>query len=118
MAPLAYAQMQIVAEAVVATGGFDDARPAAYARSTTFNTVMGAVRFGVNGEWAEPRVLQVQFQRISGHAIDQFQNGSRQIVVTPPNFTSGEVRFPYAEALSAEQGDGYNSKKISDVKRF
>jgi len=103
MAPLAYAQMQVVAQAVRATGGFDDARLAAYARSTTFNTVMGAVRFGVNGEWAEPRVLQVQFQGISGHAVDQFQNGSRQIVVTPPNFTSGEVRFPYAEALSAEQ---------------
>jgi branched-chain amino acid transport system substrate-binding protein len=102
MAPLAYAQMQVVAQAVEATGGFDDARLAAYARSTTFNTVMGAVRFGVNGEWAEPRVLQVQFRGISGHAVDQFQNGSRQIVVTPPNFTSGEVRFPYAEALSAE----------------
>ena len=115
MAPLAYAQMQVVAQAVRATGGFDDARLAAYARSTTFNTVMGAVRFGVNGEWAEPRVLQVQFQGISGHAVDQFQNGSRQIVVTPPNFTSGEVRFPYAEALSAEQGDGHNSTHRREV---
>jgi branched-chain amino acid transport system substrate-binding protein len=102
MAPLAYAQMQVVAQAVEATGGFDDASLSVYARSTTFNTVMGAVRFGVNGEWAEPRVLQVQFQGISGHEVDQFQSGSRQIVVTPPNFTSGEVRFPYAEALSAE----------------
>lgn len=102
MAPLAYAQMQVVAEAVEATGGFDDERLAAYARSTTFHTVIGAVRFAVGGEWAEPRVLQVQFQGISGHAVDQFRNGSRQIVVTPPHFTSGEVRFPYAEALSPE----------------
>jgi hypothetical protein len=73
---------------------------------------MGAVRFGVNSEWAEPRVLQVQFQGISGHAVDQFQNGSRQIVVTPRNFTSGDVRFPCAEALSAEQGDSQNSKGL------
>ena len=105
MAPLAYAQMQVVAQAVGATGGFDDARLGAYARSTTFNTVMGPIRFGVNGEWAEPRVLQVQFQGISGHAVDQFQNGSRQIVVTPPDFTSGGLSFPYSEARSVEQRD-------------
>jgi branched-chain amino acid transport system substrate-binding protein len=99
MAPLAYAQMQVVAQAVEATGGFDDARLGAHTRSTTFDTVMGAVKFGVNGEWAEPRVLQVQFQGITGHGVDQFQTGSRQIVVSPPDFASGELRFPYAEAL-------------------
>jgi branched-chain amino acid transport system substrate-binding protein len=99
MAPLAYAQLQVVAQAVEATGGFDDDRLAAYARSTTFDTVMGEVKFGVNGEWAEPRVLQVQFQGITGHGVDQFQTGSRQIVVTPPGFASGALRFPYAEAL-------------------
>jgi branched-chain amino acid transport system substrate-binding protein len=96
MAPLAYAQMQVVAQAVEATGGFDDASLSAYTRSSTFHTVMGAMRFGVNGEWAEPRVLQVQFQGIRGHEVDQFQNGSRQIVVSPPDFISGGFDFPYA----------------------
>jgi branched-chain amino acid transport system substrate-binding protein len=99
MALLAYAQMQVVAQAVEATGGFDDACLATHTRSTTFDTVMGAITFGVNGEWAEPRVLQVQFQGITGHGVDQFQTGSRQIVVSPPDFASGELRFPYAEAL-------------------
>jgi branched-chain amino acid transport system substrate-binding protein len=99
MAPLAYAQLQVVAQAVEATGGFDDAPLAAYARSTTFDTVMGPVSFGVNGEWAEPRVLQVQFQGITGDGVDQFQTGSRQVVVSPPDFASGELRFPYAESL-------------------
>jgi len=102
MAPLAYAQLQVVAQAVEATGGLDDARLAAYARSTAFDTVMGPVTFGVKGEWAEPRVLQVQFQGISGHDVEQFRNGSRQIVVSPPDFTSGTVHFPYAEALRAD----------------
>jgi branched-chain amino acid transport system substrate-binding protein len=95
MAPLAFAQMQVVAQAVEATGGFDDARLGAHTRSTTFDTVMGAVKFGMNGEWAQPRVLQVQFQGITGHGVDQFQTGSRQIVVSPPDFASGELRFPY-----------------------
>jgi branched-chain amino acid transport system substrate-binding protein len=99
MAPLAYAQLQVVAQAVEAAGGFDDSSLAAYARSTIFNTVMGAVKFGVNGEWVEPRVLQVQFQGIAGHGVDQFQTGSRQIAVSPPDFASGELRFPYAKAL-------------------
>src|SRR6202158_3282613 len=93
MAPLAYAQLQVVAQAVETTGGFDDTRLSSYARDTTFDTVMGTVKFGANGEWAEPRVLQVQFQGISGPEVDQFQSGSRQIVVTPPNFASGEVSF-------------------------
>jgi branched-chain amino acid transport system substrate-binding protein len=94
MAPLAYAQMQVVAQSVEATGGFDDASLSAYARGATFRTVMGDIRFGANGEWAEPRVLQVQFQGISGHDVEQFRNGSRQIVVSPPNLTSGRLRFP------------------------
>jgi branched-chain amino acid transport system substrate-binding protein len=101
MAPLAYAQMQVVAQAVEATGGFDDTSLSAYTRGATFHTVMGDIRFGVNGEWAEPRVLQVQFQGISGHDVSQFRNGSRQIVVSPLNFASGKLRYPYAEAISA-----------------
>ncbi|MGW3728799.1 amino acid ABC transporter substrate-binding protein [Streptomyces sp. NPDC000851] len=102
MAPLAYAQMQVVAQAVEATDGFDDASLSAYAREATFPTVMGDVRFGAKGEWSEPRVLQVQFQGVSGHEVGQFRNGSRQIVVSPPESSSGKLIFPYAEALTAE----------------
>ncbi len=95
VAPLAYAQLQVIEHAVNATGGFDDARLSEHARSATFDTVMGLVRFGVKGEWAEQRVLQVQFQGIVGHEASQFQNGSRQVVVSPPNFASGALGFPY-----------------------
>ena len=102
MAPLAYAQMQVVAQAVKATGGLDDARLSKYARATAFDTVMGTVQFGANGEWVKPRVLQVQFQGISGAEVGQFQDGSRQIVVSPPQFSSGELHFPYADALSSD----------------
>jgi branched-chain amino acid transport system substrate-binding protein len=98
-APLAYAQMQVLAQAVQATGSLDDAALSAYAREATFDTVMGAVRFGANGEWAEPRVLQVQFQGIAGHAIDPFRNGSHQIVVAPAGQASGRLRYPYAAAM-------------------
>ncbi|MGM4920379.1 amino acid ABC transporter substrate-binding protein [Tardiphaga sp. 813_E8_N1_3] len=99
MAPLAYAQMQVVAQAVAAVGSLDDALLSTFARTATFNTVMGDVIFGKNGEWAHPRVLQVQFQGIDGHETKQFKDGSKQAVVTPHGLASGKLIFPYADAL-------------------
>ncbi|KWT72978.1 Branched-chain amino acid ABC transporter, amino acid-binding protein [Hyphomicrobium sulfonivorans] len=99
MAPLAYAQMQVVAQAVEATGGVDDTILSNYASEATFDTVMGNIKFGKNGEWAHPRVLQVQFRGISGDGVDQFKDGSRQVVVSPGKLASGQLIFPYGEAL-------------------
>jgi branched-chain amino acid transport system substrate-binding protein len=99
MAPLAYAQMQVVAQAVEATGSLDDDALSAFTRDAAFNTVMGDVRFGKNGEWAHPRVLQVQFQGIDGHEPDQFMDGSRQVVVAPSAMVSGQLIFPYGGVL-------------------
>ncbi|MNL81251.1 hypothetical protein D3C87_2083060 [compost metagenome] len=79
-----------------ATGGFDDERLSTYAREATFQTVMGPVRFGARGEWQEPRVLQVQFQDIEGNGIAQFAAGSRQVVLSPPGFAAGSLRYPFA----------------------
>jgi branched-chain amino acid transport system substrate-binding protein len=101
MAPLAYAQMQVIAQAVKATGSLEDVRLSSYAREATFDTVVGPVKFGVNGEWVEPRILQVQFQGITGNGVEQFRNGSRQIVVAPSGVSSGKLIYPYAKALQA-----------------
>lgn len=97
-APLAYAQMQVLEQAVQATQGLDDGRLGAHARSATFDTVMGPVRFGPGGEWAVPRVLQVQFHGIAGHALGEFQGGAGQAVVWPPELVSGPLIYPYAAA--------------------
>ena len=99
MAPLAYAQMQVVAQAVAAIGSLDDAALSAFTKGATFKTVMGDVKFGRNGEWAQPRVLQVQFQGIASHEADQFKDGSKQVVVAPGTMASGRLIYPYREAL-------------------
>jgi branched-chain amino acid transport system substrate-binding protein len=99
MAPLAYAQMQVVADAVKVTGSLEDAKMAEYARKATFHTVMGAIEFGNNGEWSRPRVVQVQFQGIVGTDIEQFRDGSRQTIVWPPELASGQLQFPYAQNI-------------------
>ncbi len=99
MAPLAFAQMQVIAEAIEATGGLDDVILSTFTSEATFNTVMGDVQFGKNGEWAQPRVLQVQFRGIAGHEASQFKDGSRQVVVSPSGLASGELIFPFADVL-------------------
>jgi branched-chain amino acid transport system substrate-binding protein len=99
MAPLAYAQLQVLAQSVQAVGVLDDASLSDYARQATFQTVMGEVKFGKNGEWERPRVVQVQFQGIVNHDVEQFKDGSKQIVVTPAEFASGKLIFPYSNAL-------------------
>jgi branched-chain amino acid transport system substrate-binding protein len=96
MAPLAYAQMQVVAQS---TGSLADAALIAYARTATFQTVLGDVTFGSDGEWRQPRVLQVQFQNIVGDDAQQFKDGSRQVVVSPGAMASGPLIFPYALAV-------------------
>ncbi len=97
-APLAYAQMQVLEQAVQATQSLDDERLGAFTRAATFDTVMGPIQFGPGGEWSAPRVLQVQFQAITGHALGQFQGGAGQAVVWPAQLASGPLVYPYAAA--------------------
>ena len=98
MAPLAYAQMQVVEQAIEQTGSLDDAALSDHARTTAFSTVMGHITFGGRGEWVSPRVAQVQFQGVEGHSVDQFRDGTRQIVVAPSDLSSGSLIYPFARA--------------------
>jgi branched-chain amino acid transport system substrate-binding protein len=98
IAPWGYAQLQVLAAAITAVKGIDDDKLADYIRATTFKTVVGDVKFGRQGEWEQARVLQVQFQHIKGNDIGQFRDTSTQVVVTPPEYKSGDVIYPYANA--------------------
>ena len=100
MAPEAYAQMQVLQQAVEATKGFDDGKLADYIRANTFKTVMGDVKFGAKGEWAESRVLQVQFRNVKGNDPTQFKGIDTQVVVDPPAYESGKLIYPYEKAKS------------------
>ena len=98
MAPWGYAYLQVLGQAVEATKSLDDDKLADYVRNNTFQTVVGDVKFGKGGEWAQSRVLQVQFQRIKGNAIDQFRDIATQVVVAPDPYKSGSVIYPYEKA--------------------
>ena len=98
MAPWGYAYLQVLGQAVEATKSLDDDKLADYVRTTTFTTVVGDVKFGKGGEWAQSRVLQVQFQHIKGNAVDQFRDIATQVVVAPDPYKSGSVIYPYEKA--------------------
>jgi branched-chain amino acid transport system substrate-binding protein len=98
MPPYAYAYLQVVGEAVEATKGLDQDKLAAYMHEHTFKTVAGDIKFGENGEWAEARVLQVQFQGVKGNDVEQFKNPETQVIVAPQKYVSGKVRYPYTDA--------------------
>jgi branched-chain amino acid transport system substrate-binding protein len=98
MAPQSYAQMQVLAQAVTATKSLNDDKLADYIRSNTFKTVLGDVKFGKGGEWAEPRVLQIQFHDVKGNDVEQFRTMNTQTVLTPKEYNSGNVIYPYEKA--------------------
>ena len=98
VAPLAYAQMQVLEQAIRAVGSIDDAALADYTREATFDTVVGNVTFGEGGGWAQPRVLTVQFQNITSNNISEFKRPNTQAVVYPSETASGIVIYPYAKA--------------------
>jgi branched-chain amino acid transport system substrate-binding protein len=98
MAPEAYAQMQVLEQAVKATKSLDDQKLADYIRVSTFTTVLGDVKFGKGGEWAQSRVLFVQFRDIKNNDPMQFKGVDTQVVVSPPEYASGSLVYPYEKA--------------------
>lgn len=101
MAPWSYAQLQVLQQAVTATESLDDAKLGDYIRANTFKTVLGDVRFGSDGELAQPRTLQVQFRNVKTNDVVQFKDISTQVVVAPTEYESGKLIYPYEKALAS-----------------
>jgi branched-chain amino acid transport system substrate-binding protein len=97
VAPMAYAQLQIVEQAITATESHDDSRLAAYTRDAVFHTVVGNIKFGKGGGWTEPRVLTVQYQNLTDNSIAQFKDAKTQVVLMPENLSSGNLIYPYSK---------------------
>jgi branched-chain amino acid transport system substrate-binding protein len=98
VAPQAYAQMQVVEQAIVGTNSLDDNKLSEFTRKSLFKTVVGDVKFGDGGNWSEARVLQVQFQNIQRGDLSDFKNPGTQVVVWPPDLASGSLIYPYVDA--------------------
>jgi branched-chain amino acid transport system substrate-binding protein len=97
-APFGYAAGQVLAKAVEETKSTDHDKLAAYIRGNTFQTVVGDVAFGKDGEWAKSRQLFTQFQNVAPNDLEQFRAGSKQVILWPAEYKTGTMIYPYSEA--------------------
>jgi branched-chain amino acid transport system substrate-binding protein len=96
--PFGYAAGQVLAKAVEQTKSLHPDELAEYIRSHHFETVVGDVEFGTNGEWKTERMVLTQFQHVSADDIEQFAKAEVQPIVWPPQYKTGDILSPGADA--------------------
>jgi len=94
-----YTYVQILGDAIKGANSIDDDKLAAYLKSHSFDTIMGPVKFGNKGEWAESRMLTVQYHDIKPDVdMKTWAGMSYQTVLHPKNLETGKLIFPYEKA--------------------
>lgn len=71
LAPQAYAQLQVLEQAIEGTGSLNDAKLIGHTHEVVFKTVLGDLKFDRNGECAAPQMVQIQYQQVTTHDIEQ-----------------------------------------------
>jgi branched-chain amino acid transport system substrate-binding protein len=95
-----YAYLQVLGDAVTGAKSIDDDKLADYMRNHEFKTIMADIKFGKKGEWTKSGMMQVQYHDITDAAnLDTWRGMSYQTVLTPPEQKTGNVIYPYANAL-------------------
>src|ERR1700722_12631485 len=96
--PFGYAAGQALAQAVEGTKSLDHAKIADYLHSHAVHTVVGDIEYNKAGEWAKQRNVFTQFQNVAAGNLDQFRDGSVQPILWPPQYKTGTMIYPYANA--------------------
>jgi branched-chain amino acid transport system substrate-binding protein len=93
-----YAYLEVLQRGVEGAKSIKDDDIANYLRSNTVKTIMGDIKFGKGGEWAESAMLQVQYHDIKSGELDQFRGMETQTVLTPPQYKTGNAIYPFEKA--------------------
>ena len=96
--PFAYGAGQVLAQAVTETKSLDHDKLAAYMHKASFKTVAGDFSFAKDGEWSKARQVWTQVQNAQPNNLDQFRDGKVQPILWPPEFKTGTMIYPYADA--------------------
>jgi branched-chain amino acid transport system substrate-binding protein len=89
--PFAYANLQVLGDAVEGAKSLDQTKLADYIRSHSFNTIVGEISFGKDGEWSAARP-EVGSQDIQGTDLDS--SGYQDRVIWSPRRSNGRDRRP------------------------
>ena len=98
VAPWAYADLQVLSQAVEATKSLDGDKLGPYMHATTFNTIIGDVAFGPGGEWAQPRQFMIQYQDVKTNTVEEFTGTKKLVIVAPVALKSGDLIYPFQNA--------------------
>jgi branched-chain amino acid transport system substrate-binding protein len=96
--PFNYAIGQMLEQAITATKSLDQKALADYLHKNEMRTIVGPIRFGPDGEWANPRVVQAQFRGVVDKNMEQFRQPGKQVVLYPEQFKTGEIVAPFEKA--------------------
>ncbi len=96
--PFNYAIGQMLEQAVTATKSLNHKALADYIRKTEMKTIVGPIRYGPDGEWVSPRVVQAQFRGVVDKNMDQFRQVGKQVVLYPPDYATGQIIAPFEKA--------------------
>jgi len=96
--PFNYAIGQMLEQAVTATKSLDHKVLADYIRKNEMKTIVGPIRYGPDGEWANPRVVQMQFRGVVDKNVEQFRDPKKYVILYPDQFKNGEIIAPFEKA--------------------
>jgi branched-chain amino acid transport system substrate-binding protein len=96
--PFNYAIGQMLEQAVGATKSLDHKKLADYLHKNEMKTIVGPIKYGPDGEWANARVVQAQFRGVADKNMDQFRQTGKQVVLYPDAYKTGEVVAPFEKA--------------------
>jgi len=96
--PFAYSELQVLGQAIEASKTLDNDKLAEYMHSHPFHTIEGDLAFGPDGEWTEGRPIWVQYHDIKGHDVEQFREPKTVTILSPPQYKTGDLAYPYTEA--------------------
>jgi len=96
--PFNYAIGQILEQAIAATRSLDQKLLARHLHGHEFNTIVGPISWGPDGERARPAVPMIQFRNVADKNVEQFRQTGKQVILHPPQFKSGDPVVPYEKA--------------------
>src|SRR5437762_568803 len=96
--PFNYAIGQTLEQAIAATQSIDDKKLAGWLHANEVKSIVGAIRWDKNGEWAKPRVVQAQFRGVVDKDVEQFRQPGKQVVIYPSEYKTGEIVTPFEKA--------------------
>jgi branched-chain amino acid transport system substrate-binding protein len=99
--PFEYAIGQMLEQAIAATQRLQDRAIAGYLRANEMNTIVGPIRYGPDGEWAQPRVITTQFQGVKDRDLEQFRKPGVQAILFPEDLKNGQLKAPFEQARTA-----------------